>query len=58
METGPAEILLIRPPAPAHERAAGPRARGATPEARPGPGGQPTSGPAAVKGLSCTFGIG
>jgi len=41
METGPAEILLIRPPPPAHERAlAAPDPEQRRPEARPGPGGQ------------------
>ena len=37
METCPAEILLIRPPAPGHERAGGPQPEERRPEARPGP---------------------
>ena len=44
METCPAEILLIRPPALAHERAyAAPPSQSGTPEARSGPEGRPTS---------------
>ena len=42
METCPAEILLIRPPAPVPSAQAGPRAL-AAPEARPGPVGSPPS---------------
>ncbi|MDD4447125.1 MAG: hypothetical protein PHN61_05550 [Methanothrix sp.] len=57
-----AEILLIQPPSPGRKRASEPRARATPPgsEARdpvgiPLPPKNPTSGPAAVKRLSCTL---
>jgi hypothetical protein len=46
METCPAEILLLRPPAPGHGHTqAGPRARAAPPGARPGLEGIPRASP-------------
>ena len=48
MDTGPAEILLIRPPPPAHESAL----------AGPGPGGQPALAKAAHERASGGQGIG